>query len=259
MTGELADALSRPVLIVLGGLAGLIAGSFIGALIHRWPKGESTAHGRSRCDSCGLPLCAAELIPLLSFLLQRGRCRSCRAAIPPAHLAAELAAAVVGATAFAAAPPLHALAGVAFGWTLVALALLDLEHFWLPDRLTLPLLAAGLGAAAGGVSVPLADSVIGAAAGFAALALIAETYRRVRGRAGMGGGDPKLLAAIGAWTGWAMLPPVVLLASLIGIGAVGFHALRGRAIAASDRLPLGTLLAVAAWPLWLILVHTPRG
>lgn len=258
MTAQWGGTLPGPLLIILGGIAGLIAGSFIGALVHRWPRGEQVVRGRSRCDSCGHVLSPHELIPLVSFLIQRGRCRSCRAAIPPAHLTAEIAASIVGASAFAAAPPAQALAGLALGWTLVALALLDLENFWLPDRLTLPLLTAGIGTAGAGLSIRLADSLIGAVAGFVALALIAWVYRRVRGRSGMGGGDPKLLAAIGAWLGWTVLPLVLLLASLTGLAAIGMRALRGQAVSAADRLPLGTLLAVAAWPLWLIAAHAHR-
>lgn len=257
MIEGLGDMVSRPLLVMLGGLAGLIAGSFIGALVQRWPRGEQVARGRSRCDSCGHRLSAADLVPLLSFLVRRGRCRWCGAAIPPAHLAAEVAAGLVGATAFAAAPPAYALAGLAFGWMLVTLALLDLEHFWLPDRLTLPLALGGMAAAATGLSVELADSLLGAAAGYGVLALIAASYRAVRGRAGMGGGDPKLMAAIGAWLGWTMLPLVLLIASAAGLASIALRRLRGERVKGEDRLPLGTLLALAAWPLWIMLTQRP--
>ena len=99
---------------------------------------------------------------------------------------------------------------------------------------------------------PLEERLIGAAAGFLALALIAFAYRRLRGREGLGGGDPKLLAAIGAWLGWQQLPFVMLGAGLLGLAAVLLRAARGETIAATDRLPLGTLMALAAWPIWLI-------
>lgn len=250
--------MSVPLLILLGGIAGLIVGSFVGALVARWPGGESIARGRSRCDSCGHMLRARELVPVLSFLSLRGRCAACGAAIPPAHLVAELACGLVGATAFAAAPPAMAIGGVAFGWTLVALALLDARHFWLPDRLTLPLAAAGIGVAAAGYGVPWLDSLIGIAAGYTSLAAIALAYRKVRGREGLGGGDPKLFAAIGAWLGWQALPFVLLLASVAGLASVALGALRGNAPKATDRMPLGTLLAIAAWPLWLALQISSR-
>lgn len=197
-------------------------------------------------------LAARELVPVLSYLALRGRCATCRAAIPPGHLVAELACALVGATAFAVAAPAPALAGALFGWTLVALALLDAGHFWLPDRLTLPLAGFGFAVSAAGAGVPIRDSLAGAAAGYASLALIAWGYRAMRGREGLGGGDPKLFGAIGAWLGWAMLPLVLLLASLAGLASVALHRVRGQRVSGTDRLALGTLLALAAWPVWLI-------
>ena len=240
--------------VVLGGLGGLIAGSFVGAIATRWPEGRSIADGRSRCDACGTVLGVADLFPVLSFVRLRGKCRVCRAAIPPVHLVAELACAMIGASAAVAAPPALALAGALFGWTLVALALLDLAALWLPDRLTLPLGIAGVGIAAAGLGPSLTDSVIGAAAGYAALTLIAVAYRAVRGRTGLGGGDPKLLGAIGAWLGWTMLPFVLLLASLAGLAMIALRKARGEAVARTDALAFGALLAVAAWPLWLVRV-----
>lgn len=244
------------LIILLGAIAGAIAGSFVGALVTRWPQARSLADGRSRCDGCGRVLAARELVPVLSYLVLRGRCGMCGAAIPPDHFVAELACALVGATAFAVATPPFALAGALFGWTLVALALLDARHLWLPDRLTLPLAALGLAVSAGGLGVPIRDSVAGGAAGYASLALIAWGYRAVRGRDGLGGGDSKLFAAIGAWLGWTMLPPVLLLASLAGLASVGLRRLRGERVTGGDRVPLGTLLALAAWPVWLVAAGT---
>lgn len=244
--------MSSPFVILLGGLLGLIVGSFVGALVVRWPRGESVARGRSHCDRCGAVLGPADLVPVLSFVLARGCCRRCGAAIDPQHLAAELACALVGATAFAAAPPVHAAAGLVFGCFLVALALLDARHFWLPDALTLPLALLGIAAAAAGSGPPVGDRVIGACAGYAALAAIAAGYRALRGREGLGGGDPKLLAAIGAWLGWMLLPLVLLLASLTGLAFVLLAASRGKPLSGKDRVPLGTLMALAAWPVWLV-------
>lgn len=261
MTATLGGTLGhlpQPLLILLGALAGLIAGSFVGALVTRWPRGVSVAHGRSACDACGHVLSPSELVPVLSYAVQRGRCGVCGARIPPVHLVAELACALVGATAFAAAPPFVAMAGLLFGWTLVALALLDARHLWLPDRLTIGLALGGLAASVAGLGPPPRTALIGLAAGFGSLWLIGFTYRRIRGRIGLGGGDPKLVGAIGAWVGWAMLPPVLLLASLAGLAAIAARALQGRPLAAADKLPLGALLAVAAWPVWLI-VAAGRG
>ena len=148
---------------------------------------------------------------------------------------------MIGVTAIFAHPmPLAAVTAI-FGWWLFLLAALDLEHEWLPDRLTWPLLAAGLAAAWGGFGPPLESRLIGAAAGFASLFAIARLYRAVRGREGLGGGDPKLFAAIGAWLGWTQLPFVLVGAGLLGLAALLLKRVRGEAVAATDRLPLGDL------------------
>jgi len=241
-----------------GALLGLIVGSFLATVAIRWPQGRSVATGRSRCDTCRRPLGVRELVPLLSFVVQQGRCRTCGARIDWRHPAIELAAAIVGVAAFVVVPGLFGLVGAVFGWALLLLAILDVEHHWLPDRLTFPLILAGLLASLTPLPPPAADRLIGAAAGFTMLWLIATGYRLVRGREGMGGGDPKLMAAIGAWIGWALLPTVLLLASLVGLGAVLTARLRGRTVLATTRLPLGALLAVAAYPAWLVMVGTLR-
>lgn len=234
-----------------GFVLGAIAGSFLAALVLRWPKGEAVTRGRSRCDSCGFPLGPLDLVPLLGFAIRRGGCRRCGAAIDRTHPALELGCAAVGGLALAVHPDAAGLAGALFGWMLLALAALDLAHLWLPDRLTVPLAAFGLLAALlPGAPSPL-DALTGAALGWLLLAAIALAYRRLRGREGLGGGDSKLLAAIGAWLGWQFLPFVLLLASAAGLAAVAAAAAAGRPPAATDRLPFGAFLAVAAWPLWL--------
>lgn len=237
-------------------LLGAIAGSFIATILIRWPRGRSVLSGRSRCDACDAPLRPVELVPLLSYALQRGRCRHCRARIDPRHLAVELAAGLVGLVAIAAHALPLALVTAALGWWLLAIALLDLEHHWLPDRLTLPLIPLGLAAAWAGFGPPLAERAAGAAIGWAALALIAWAYRAVRGREGMGGGDPRLMAALGAWVGAWQLPAVLLGAGLLGLAAVLAMRLRGQGVTATTRLPLGTLLALAVWPVWLVIAVT---
>ena len=164
----------------------------------------------------------------------------------------ELAAAMVGAAAFVAHGwPLGAVTAL-FGWWLLIVIALDAEHHWLPDRLTLPLIPLGLAAAWAGLGPPLADRAIGAAAGGIGLWLIAALYRLARGRDGMGGGDPKLLAGLGAWLGWMQLPFVLLGAGLLGLAAMLLMRARGTEVNATTRLPLGALMALAAWPLWLV-------
>ncbi|HEU0043687.1 prepilin peptidase [Sphingomonas sp.] len=236
------------------GIVGLILGSFIATVVLRWPEGRSVMRGRSACDGCGRTLQPRELVPLLSAALQRGRCRTCGAPIAALHWQVELAAGLIGVVAGAVAPGGEGVAGAMFGWLLLTLAVLDLRAWWLPDVLTGTLGAGGLLVGLVGVEPALIDRAVGGVAGFALLWLIAVAYRRLRGREGMGGGDPKLFGAIGLWLGWAMLPAVLLVASLIGLGVMLFRQLTGRAMAATDALPLGALLAAAAYPTWLLMV-----
>jgi leader peptidase (prepilin peptidase)/N-methyltransferase len=232
------------------GLLGLILGSFIATLVVRWPRGESALQGRSKCDGCGRTLGPLDLVPVASFVLLRGRCRACGAAIGRAHLAIELLAAAIGALAGWAAPGLDGVGGALFGWLLLALAALDLAEHWLPDALTATLAAIGL--ASGLLIDPsMAERLIGGVGGFAALWLIGWGYARLRGREGLGGGDPKLFGAIGLWLGWRLLPFVLLGASLLGLAAVLLLRLAGREIGMQDRVPLGAMLAAAAWLAWL--------
>ena len=242
-----------PALAAIAGLLlGAIAGSLIATILIRWPQDRSVLAGRSTCDSCRGAIAPRDLIPIFSFFALGGRCRRCQSVIDFRHIIVELAAALLGLVAFAAHDlPLAAVSAL-FGWWLLLIALLDLERQWLPNRLTLPLIPLGLAAAWAGFGAPLADRVAGAAIGWAVLVLIAWLYRRFRGRDGMGGGDPKLFAAIGAWVGLAQLPFVLLGAGLLGLAAVALMRLRGQHVHAATRLPLGSLLAVAAWPVWLV-------
>lgn len=241
-----------PLIALAGAVLGAIVGSFIAALVMRWPRGESVVGGRSRCDSCGETLRATELVPLLSYLVQRGRCRRCGARIDPKHTAIELAGVLIGVVSVLAHPLPLALVTAGFGWWLLAVAAIDAEEQWLPDALTLPLVLLGLLAARAGFGPPLLDRAIGAGVGGLGLALLAWIYRAARGREGLGGGDPKLLAGIGAWLGVLQLPFVLLGAGLAGLAAVLALAARGQDVGATTRLPLGSLMAVAAWPLWIL-------
>lgn len=167
---------------------------------------------------------------------------------------AFVAAAVIvgmgsGAVADAGWPTMAA--SVVLGGMLLLLATLDITHFWLPDRLTVPLGAAGLVAQAMGIGPGLASGVLAMALGFGALWLVGAVYRAVRGHEGLGGGDPKMLAAIGAWLAPESLPWVVLLAALLGIAVTAFGRVAGRSAHRFTRLPFGALMAAAAWPLWL--------
>ena len=238
------------------GVAGAIVGSFLAALVVRWPEGRSVMRGRSACDGCARTLDAVELVPLLSAARSRGHCRTCGAAIDPVHWQVEAAAALVGAVAGWVAPGTAGVAGAGFGWLLVALAALDARHFWLPDPLVALLALGGLASGLAGIEPVLVDRLIGGVGGFALLWGVAAGYRRWRGREGLGGGDPKLFGAIGLWLGWRLLPAVLVVAGLVGLGVVAVAWARGRRMAADDALPLGTLLAVAAYPAWLLMIGT---
>ena len=207
--------------------------------------------GRSSCDGCKATLDPAELIPILSHWLFRGKCRRCGATINPLHWQVELAAGAIGALAMAIAPDWTGLAGAILGWLLLALALLDLHHFWLPDALTISLALSGIVTGFAGLEPALGVRIIGGAAGYGGLALLAWGYRQWRKRDGLGSGDPKLFGAIGLWLGWQALPIVMLSASIGGLIWTGLRLLRGATVLATDRLPLGTLLAAAAFGTWL--------
>ncbi len=235
----------------LGAVAGLIVGSFLGNLVVRWPRGEGLG-GRSACDACRVPLGVRDLVPLISFALVRGRCRICREAIDPVHTIVEASSAAVGFVALAVSPDAAGLTAVLVGWLLVALAALDIREFWLPDVLTAGLaMVATLSAWV--VDPPgTIDRILGGCAAFGSLWLIAALYRHIRGREGLGGGDPKLFGAIGLWLGWEPLPFVLLGASGLGIAVVLVMAGRGGAVTATTRLPFGAALAVAAFAVWAI-------
>lgn len=237
-----------------GAIAGLIAGSFISTLVIRWPQGRSIG-GRSACDGCERILGFRDLVPLFSWAFAGGKCSVCATPINWRHPAIEIAAALIGAAAMGLQPNAHGLAGALFGWQLLTLAALDAEHFWLPDRLTGLLAATGLAFGAAGIGIDLTSRLIGGAVGFAALFGIAWTYRKLRGRDGLGGGDPKLLGAIGCWMGWQSLAHILVGASLFGLMVALMLLMRGKDVAATTRLPFGTLMAVASFPLWLLLTQ----
>ncbi len=217
----------------------LAIGSFLNVVIHRLPKmleqqwrdelaelnGQEAAAAprynlmvpRSACPACGHQISALQNIPLASYLALRGKCAACKAKISPRYpLVEALTGTLSGYIAWRYGFAWHTLAMLVFVWSMIALAFIDLDTFYLPDDITLPLVWAGLLANMGDLFVDLQSAVIGAVAGYLALWLVFWGYKIATGKDGMGYGDFKLLAAIGAWLGWKMLPVVILLSSLVG-------------------------------------------
>lgn len=238
---------------LIGALFGAIIGSFLATVAIRWPQERSAAQGRSACDGCGRALSPLELVPLVGWLMLRGRCRTCGARIDPLHPLVELLAAGVGALCLVLAPDERGAALALFGWLLLLAAVLDARHFWLPHRLSVLIGLAGLAMGGPamtvtGLDITFPDRAIGAAVAFAGLSLLSIAYRKLRHRQGLGGGDAPFLAAIGAWTGWQLLPLILLFAALAGIAiAAARLATSGKAAAeiGGEALPFGTLLALA--------------
>lgn len=232
-------------------LAAPFVGSFLGLLIARLPVGAAVVLGRSACLACRHPLGAVDLVPVLSWLVRRGRCRHCGAAISALYPGVELAALGLALWAAALLSGWLLWASCALGWTLLALAAIDWRHQLLPDPLTALLIVAGLAVAYTLGGGALAHHAIGAAAGFAALALIRMAYSALRGREGLGLGDAKLAAAAGAWVSWTGLASVVLIAALAALAVALVGALRGAELRPDSRLPFGPYLALGTWLVWL--------
>jgi leader peptidase (prepilin peptidase)/N-methyltransferase len=235
------DALQQSPALATGSalVLGLLIGSFLNVVIHRLPKmmerdweeqaaelrGETLPERepfdllrpRSRCPSCGHQIGALENIPLLSWLVLRGRCKACGSGISVRYPVVELAAGLLAALAIWHFGATWAgLGAVLLGFALLTLALIDLDTQMLPDSMTLPLLWLGLLFNLWGVFAPLQDAVIGAMAGYLSLWSIYWLFRLATGKEGMGYGDFKLLAALGAWFGWTALPAIILLSSVVG-------------------------------------------
>lgn len=239
--------------IVTGAVLGAIVGSFMATLVLRWEQDLSISSGRSRCDTCGQILSVGELVPLVSYVLQHGCCRRCRASIDPLHWWVEAGTAIVGAASFMLAPsPIHAIGWIALGGLLLTLALIDARNLWLPNVLTSLLAVSGLVAGHLLAGTGLRDGLIGLAAGYGSLTLIATAYRRLRGHDGLGAGDAKLLAGLGAWFGWQSLANIVLVSALIALGWVLLQTITGTRINRKTAIPLGTFLCIGAIPGWYV-------
>jgi leader peptidase (prepilin peptidase)/N-methyltransferase len=265
---SLLTALAAPdVFPVASGVLGLLVGSFLNVVIYRLPRmmeqewqcqcaelrGEEALQNetislvtpRSRCPTCGHAISALENIPIVSWLFLRGKCSACQGAIPVRYPLVEALTGLL--TAFAAAHfgfGWSALGAILLIWSLIALTFIDFDTTYLPDAITLPLLWCGLLFNLGDTYADLSSAVIGAMAGYLALWLVYWGFKLLTGKEGMGYGDFKLLAALGAWLGWQMLPMIVLFSSMLG-AIVGIFlivlAKHGRQVP----LPFGPYLSIA--------------
>ena len=254
-------------LVSVAALAGLIVGSFLNVVIHRLPKmlerqwrsecaelagtpslpadRYDLVKPRSACPKCGHMIPAIENIPLASYFMLGGKCSQCRAPISLRYPVVEaLSGALAGYITWRYGPSAAMLGALLFTWAMIALAFIDLDTFYLPDSITLPLLWAGLLFNAGGTFTDLHSAVLGAAAGYVALWAVFWAFKLATGKEGMGFGDFKLLAAIGAWTGWQMLPLTILASSLVG-AVVGIGLIVFARHAREKPIPFGPYLAAA--------------
>lgn len=264
---ELLVLLQAPLpLTAAVALLGLIVGSFLNVVIHRLPRmmeaewaeecaalaGQepaaapalSLAAPRSHCPACSKPIRVVHNIPVVSWILLRGRCASCKAPISVRYPVVELLAAALGgffAWRYGWGFVLPAVC--VLGWALLAASVIDLDTQLLPDRITLPLLWLGLLANVGGLFTSLESAVLGAVAGYTFLWIVYWAFKLATGKEGMGYGDFKLLAALGAWLGWQALPVIVLIAacagSVLGLVSIVLSG-KGRDL----RIPFGPFLAV---------------
>ena len=266
-------------LFLLVGFVGLIVGSFLNVVAYRVPimmgrawreqcaevqaeelpepphavgKPFNLVTPNSACPKCGGAVAAQHNIPVFSFLWLRGRCAHCEAKISPRYPLVEgLAALLSLIVAWAFGPTWQMVFALPITWTLLALAVIDIDHKLLPDSMTLPLLWAGLLASAIRVDgevifTDVTSSVIGAATGYLSLWSVYQVFKLVTGKEGMGYGDFKLLAALGAWLGWQLLPLVILLSATVG-AIIGTTLILLGGASRETPIPFGPYLASAGW------------
>lgn len=261
-----------PLFYAATGILGLLVGSFLNVVIHRLPRMIETAwraecrecldmaptgdpepqpfnllRPGSTCPQCGRRLRISENIPVISYLLLRGRCAGCNNGISLRYLLVELLCAaltLLAAVRFGASP--EVVFACLFTWALIALAFIDIDHQLLPDDITLPLLWLGLLCNYFGLFTDLHSSLAGAAAGYLFFWLVLHLFKLVTGKEGMGAGDMKFLAMLGAWTGWQYLATIIFLSSLSGALA-GLCLVFLRRRRRSAPIPFGPCLAVSGW------------
>ncbi len=259
---------SPPLFITFISVLGLLIGSFLNVVIYRLPimmendwrqqcdelndKETNTIEfslstPRSRCPHCNHAITALENIPVISYLFLAGKCKQCKALISKRYPLIEMLTGLLsGIVAWQFGFEWTCLGGLFFTWSLIALTFIDVDHQLLPDSITLPLLWFGIFFNLFSVYTDLQSSVIGAIAGYLSLWLIFHAFKLATGKEGMGYGDFKLLAAIGAWLGWSLLPSIILLSSLVG-ATIGITLVILRQHQRDIPIPFGPYLAAAGW------------
>jgi len=255
------------VATVFAAVAGLCVGSFLNVVIHRLPKmlergweaqcaelrGETVPSAeaynlvvpRSACPKCGAPITALQNIPVVSWIALGGKCAGCRTPISGRYPAVEILGGLLAAAAiWRFGPTVQGVAACGLLWSLLALTMIDFDTQLLPDGITLPLMWGGLIVNLWSTFAPLHDAVIGAIAGYLSLWSIYWLFKLIRGKEGMGYGDFKLLAALGAWLGWQLLPVIVLLSSVVG-AFIGITLIVFKGRDHSVPLAFGPYLAIA--------------
>ena len=267
---ELEPGLSQNMLAGLAAIFGLLVGSFLNVVILRLPEKMQAEWRRdsrdflglepevpepsvtlskpaSRCPSCGVAIKPQHNIPLISYLYLKGRCKACATPISIQYPMVELLAGLLaGFFVYHYGLSIISLYGIVFSYSLLVLTGVDLHEKLLPDQITLPLLWLGLFANLSGTFVSLNQAVIGAIAGYLSLWLVFWAFKLITGKDGMGYGDFKLLAALGAWLGWQMLPLVILLSTVVG-ASVGIAAILFAGREKQVPMAFGPYLAMAGW------------
>jgi leader peptidase (prepilin peptidase)/N-methyltransferase len=262
-----------PILMIITAIViGLLVGSFLNVVIYRLPlmmerewqqecrlileiDSEPTqqqdtfnlAQPNSHCPGCNIAIKPWQNIPVLSYLFLKGKCANCSTKISIRYPIIEAASGILsGVIAWQLGAPYAVLAALFFTWCLISLTMIDADHKLLPDQITLPLLWAGLLVNSFALFVPLADAFWGAVAGYLSLWSVYWGFKLLTGKEGMGYGDFKLLAALGAWMGWQAIPVIILLSSLVG-AIVGSVILVASKQGRNTALPFGPYLAAAGW------------
>ena len=264
-------AANPPVLLTFTALLGLTIGSFLNVVIYRLPKmmerdwrnqcaeilegapppdrqpAFNLVVPRSRCPNCDHQITALENIPVVSYLVLKGRCSECKWRIPLRYPAIEILCGLLSViVVWQFGLTVQAAGALLLTWALIALSFIDFDTQFLPDAITLPFLWLGLAFNVAGIFTSTQASIIGAIAGYLTLWSVYHVFRLITGKEGMGYGDFKLLALFGAWLGWSALPLVVLLSSVVGaVIGIGLIAVRGH-----DKnipIPFGPYLAIAGW------------